>query len=100
MKNPTTNFSFRADAWRASHMRKGLMTMAAVAALFLGAAACNSLLDVSIPGSVAVSELDNPALAPTLVNAALGEFECAYAQYVPTTGILSGEYIISGLTIN
>ncbi|MBI4502299.1 MAG: RagB/SusD family nutrient uptake outer membrane protein [Gemmatimonadetes bacterium] len=72
---------------------------ALLAVLAFGTGACNSLLEVSIPGRVPVDQLENPALAPTMVSAALGEFECAFAQYVSTTGILSGEYIISGLTI-
>jgi hypothetical protein len=48
---------------------------------------------------VQATDLDNPALSSTMVSSALGEFECAYGQYVATTGILSGEYIVSGFSV-
>jgi starch-binding outer membrane protein, SusD/RagB family len=57
--------------------------------------ACSSLLDVTNPGVVKSSDLSNAALAPTLDAAALGTFDCAFAQYVATAGVLSEEYIIS-----
>ena len=67
----------------------------ALGLLFMGPAACNTdkLLDVTNPGSVQESDLSNPALAQTLVNSALGQFECAYTSYVVSTGILAGEYV-------
>lgn len=62
--------------------------------LFLGLTACGGgLLDVENPGRVAESDLSNPALAQTLVNSALGQFECAYTQYVATSGIMANEYV-------
>jgi hypothetical protein len=70
-----------------------------VALLFLAMAGCSNLLDVKTPGSVQASDLDDPALAQTMVTAALGEFQCAYGQYIATTGILSEEYWISGFSI-
>lgn len=70
-----------------------------MALLLLGATACDSLLEVKIPGRVPASTLDDPLLAPTLVVGALGEFECAYAQYVVTTGVLAEEYLISGFLL-
>src|SRR2546430_3458467 len=69
------------------------------AVLLLGAAGCKSLLEVDIPGRVPEAALDNPTLSATMVNSAIGEFECAYEQYVATTAIISEEYWISGLTI-
>jgi hypothetical protein len=57
------------------------------------AAACNSLLTVDNPGRVPVETLDDPGLMPTLEAAALQQFQCAYAQYVSTAGMLSGEYL-------
>ena len=57
--------------------------------------ACNGLLDVTNPGVVKSSDLSAAALAPTLDAAALGTFECAFAQYVATAGVLSGEYEVS-----
>ena len=52
-----------------------------------------------MPGQVAEGELDNPLLAPTMVVGAIGEFECALGQYVATTGVLSGEYIVGGFLL-
>jgi len=60
--------------------------------VLLALTGCDSLLDVELPGTVAAEDLGNPALAQTLVNSALGQFECAYTSYVATTGILAGEY--------
>lgn len=63
-------------------------------ALFVGLTACGGgLLDVNNPGRVAESDLNNPALAQTLVNSALGQFECAYTNYVATAGIMANEYV-------
>jgi SusD family. len=68
----------------------------AFAALLVAAtAACNSLLAVDNPGRVPTSALSDPALAPTLDASALGTFECAFAQYILTAGVLSTEYITS-----
>jgi hypothetical protein len=68
--------------------------------LVAGVAACDGLLDVDLPGTVEASALDNPALARTLVNSALGQFECAYTSYVATTGILANEYINASSWLN
>ena len=57
------------------------------------ATACDSLLTVDNPGRVPVEQLDDPALMPTLEAAALQQFQCAFAQYVGTAGMLSGEYL-------
>ncbi len=58
---------------------------------FVALAGCESLLDVSNPGSVEAGDLDNPQLAQTLINSALGAFECAYTSYVVSVGMLAGE---------
>lgn len=66
----------------------------ATGVLFLGLTACGGgLMDVENPGTVAEADLGNPALATTLVNSALGQFECAYTSYVTTAGIMAHEYI-------
>jgi len=61
-----------------------------LAALSLGG--CDSLLEVSNPGAVDASELDDPALARTLLVGALGKFECAVTQYALVTGIFANEF--------
>jgi hypothetical protein len=52
---------------------------------------CDGLLDVAVPGAATEAEFENPALARTILVAALGEFECSFAQFVTTTGILAAE---------
>lgn len=66
--------------------------LAGLLSLSLVAAGCDGLLDVSIPGAVAVDDLDNPALARTQVVAALGEFECSFGQFLLTAGVFTEEF--------
>lgn len=78
---------------------RGLMAVL-TGALLLGGAGCDRLLDVEIPGRVQEDDLDNPALAATLVAGALGEFECAFNQMVPTNAFLTGEFISSNFFLD
>jgi len=75
-------------------VRRGVLGLAAAALLFT-VAACDSLLEVEIPGAVSEEDLDNPAMAVPLFNSGLGAFECAFANYVATVGVLTEEYIVS-----
>lgn len=88
-----TNSRKCAEASRgAARWRKGI----AVGTMAATITACGGgLLEVDNPGRVSESDLANAALAQTLVNSALGQFECAYTQYVATSGILSNEYVNS-----
>lgn len=61
---------------------------------------CDSLLEVENPGAVEASDLENPALAGTIVNGALGQFECAYTSYVASTSLLADEMINSSSWLN
>lgn len=72
----------------------------AIASIALVLPGCDSLLEVEIPGRVEEGALGDPALATTLVNSALGQFECAYANYVATVGVLTEEYIVSSFFVN
>jgi hypothetical protein len=80
--------------------RGGLAIAALLSSVVISGTACSSLLDVDIPGRVEAGALDNPQLAGTLVSSALGQFDCAYAAAVATTGVLSEEYIISSYFVN
>jgi len=60
-----------------------------------GLGACNSLLEVEVPGRVTADALSDPGLAPILHAAALQSAQCAFAQYVATGGMLAGEYVSS-----
>ncbi len=64
----------------------GLATMLAIAS-----SACEDLLQVDLPTKVAAENLDNPSVAEVLVNSAIGEFECAFSQYVAASGQLTDE---------
>ena len=75
------------------HLQARRIMSAAMGVLFLGLTACDSLLEVENPGRVSETDLSNPALAQTLVNSALGQFECAYTNYVATAGIMANEYV-------
>lgn len=82
---------------RAGRTGAGLL----LALLSLGPVACgDQLLDVTNPGSVQESDLSNPALATTLLNSALGQFECAYTNYVVSAGIMGHEYINASSWLN
>lgn len=63
----------------------------------LGSVGCESLLEVDLPGQVTDDQLGSPSLAATMVVSALGEFECSLGRQVTSTGILTGEYITSGI---
>jgi starch-binding outer membrane protein, SusD/RagB family len=57
--------------------------------------ACDSLLEVSNPGSVDAADLDDPRLAETMVNSALGWFECAYVNQIIVGALMSEELLNS-----
>lgn len=81
-----------------SGRRLAVALLAAV--MLVGSAACDQLLEVEIPGRVQEQDLENPALAGTLVAGALGEFECALNQLVPTNAFLTGELIASNFFLS
>lgn len=55
--------------------------------------ACDNLLEVELPTRVPASTLDNPALAAVLVQGVIADFECALANYIPATALLTDELI-------
>ena len=66
--------------------------LALVGALMATTAACDSLLDVDLPGQVEARELDNPGLAETLVLGAVADFECAFTSTSVATGLFADEW--------
>jgi len=62
-----------------------------IVALGTLSSACEDLLSVELPTKVAAENLEDPALAQVLVNSAIGEFECAFSQYVAASGQLTDE---------
>ena len=65
-----------------------------VAALLAGLtlASCKGVLDVQFPGQIPTSQIDDPALAATLVRSVIGDFECAYSNYMSGSSVHSDEY--------
>jgi len=79
-----------------SGRRAILLGTAALAAFAI--TGCDSLLDVETPGVIQVSAWDDPSSADLLVNAALGDFECALPGYILSTGTIAHELYVSGIT--
>lgn len=75
-------------------------TLVLATILAVAAAGCDSLLDVDLPGRVVEDDLGEPSMASTLVSGALGEFECALNQMVPTNSLLTGEFISSNFFLD
>ena len=74
-------------------MRSRSIHHAACALAFGALAACSGILDVQQPTRVPEATLNDPALATVLVQGAVADFECAYANYVAATGLLTDELI-------
>jgi hypothetical protein len=74
-------------------VRRGALSLAAMAAMLSAIAACNSsdLLRVDTPATVPVSMIDDPKNAELAVNSAVADFECAFGSMVAVEGIISDE---------
>jgi len=71
---------------------RGMLSLLLGGALALAVAGCDSLLDVDLPGQVEAGELNNPALANTLVLGAVADFECAFTAFSVGTGLFADEW--------
>lgn len=76
--------------------RRSAARRAATAALLapLGAAAlgCSEILKANAPQLIEESTLQVPTNAPVIVAGAVGDFECAFANYVAVMGTVSDEF--------
>lgn len=63
----------------------------AMMALF-GMVACTNVLEVEFPGQIPTAQIGDPALAAVLVRSAIGDFECAYSNYMSGSAVHSDEY--------
>ena len=61
-----------------------------VAAVLL--AGCHDILNVQYPGQIPTSQIGDPTLAPVLTRSAIGDFECAYSNYMSGSSVHSDEY--------
>ena len=66
----------------------GVAAIAASVAL----AACQNSLDVKFPGQIPTEQIQDPTLAPVLVRSVIGDFECAYSNYMSGSSVHSDEY--------
>lgn len=75
--------------------------MAAALVLAMGAAGCDSLLEVDLPSAVTSDALDNAASAPILVNAVMGQFECGYSSFLmDASGMEDNFQMVTGVAGN
>ncbi|MGH7664158.1 MAG: RagB/SusD family nutrient uptake outer membrane protein [Gemmatimonadaceae bacterium] len=70
-------------------------TLAAALLCVPGLFACSELLEQEAPSRVPAELLDDPAYAVLRVRSAVGDFECALAQYVVATARVSDEFVDS-----
>lgn len=73
-----------------SAFRYGGWALSAAAAVLL--AGCHDILNVQYPGQIPTSQIGDPTLAPVLVRSAIGDFECAYSNYMSGSSVHSDEY--------
>jgi hypothetical protein len=69
--------------------------------LAVGAAGCDSLLEVDLPAAVTSDALDNPGAAPILVNAVMAQFECGYSSFLmDASGMEDNFQMVTGVAGN
>jgi hypothetical protein len=81
--------------------RRAVQHLAAVGAVLVTSAACydaGKILDQDAPSRVTASDLNNPNYAQLLVTSAVGDFECAFTQYIVATGLVGDELIDAQLS--
>ena len=59
-------------------------------------AACDSLLEVDIPGNITEAELNDPVLAPDLVASVEAAFDCMLATHIEEIGRWSNDFYHTG----
>ena len=69
------------------------LSLLAVTALIV--TGCRGILNVDLPTRVSAGVLNDASFAPTMVNGAIADFECAYTNYSAATGLLTDELIES-----
>ena len=74
---------------RSIHLATRWVSRSALALLLFGG--CDSLLDVTRPGKLTESDLNNPEKAPSLVLGAQADFECMLGAYIWATGLWTTE---------
>ncbi len=88
MRIPTTAMSLLRNRSRAA-------LVCALSLTGIGVTSCRGILSVDLPTRVSAGVLDDPSFAPTMVQGAIADFECAYTNYAAATGLLTDELIES-----
>jgi hypothetical protein len=83
------------DLMKISERVRRLGAVTGIAVLSLTGSACDSLLEVDIPGRVTEDALDDPRLAETLVLSTIADVECSWDSYVAAGAHHSDEWIAS-----
>jgi hypothetical protein len=53
---------------------------------------CHNILDVEYPGQIPSEQITDPGLAAVLTRSVIGDFECAYSNYMSGSSVHSDEY--------
>jgi hypothetical protein len=72
--------------------RSGRWAAAVVAGVCVVACNPDKILDVQFPGQIPTEQINDPTLAPVLVRSVIGDFECAYSNYMSGSSVHSDEY--------
>lgn len=90
-KKPRANGAL--PRWRGGKAGPGYMVLAGLVSVGLGGCtdALDSLLSVDAPSQVQASDAELPERAKLLVDGAVADFECAFAHYINTGGLLGEE---------
>ena len=72
-------------------------TLGALSLIVVFTTACDSLLEVDLPGQLTDTDLDNPALAEVLVRSVRSDFDCAMSIYAWTGGLWANELLYGGV---
>lgn len=79
----------RAGARGRHRTAAALLTLLTAASL----TACDGMLDVELPGEVAESDLNTPAMARAVLLGGVADFECAFSEYILSTGTWADEFM-------
>ncbi len=70
-------------------------TLGALSMVVLFAAACDSLLEVELPGQLREEDLNDPRLSEVLVRSVQGDFDCALGRYVHAGGMWGNDLYVA-----
>jgi starch-binding outer membrane protein, SusD/RagB family len=79
--------------------RSARWAAAVVAAVCFAGCNTDKILDVEFPGRIPTEQINDPSLAPVLVRSVIGDFECAYSNYMSGSSVHSDEYETSNSNV-